>query len=204
MQSRKPQQPINQEHDEVFALIKVKKEKYLANCDKVDGQDQIETTITKQKKKEKIIMILGYSTHVKNGLACKDKWSSIFKIFQKIYDYIASTRHNKEYWAMNIIDKVSFKLPKSFGQGLYDMMVEFLGLRLIFEPPHTKNLVMDNAYQVIKKFNLAPNEVININDDSRSVNEKGQQNFRTNIEKKGCLSIFQLHQFNFVILLGTS
>jgi hypothetical protein len=105
---------------------------------------------------------------------------------------------------MNIIDKVSFKLPKSFGQGLYDMMVEFLGLRLIFEPPHTKNLVMDNAYQVIKKFNLAPNEVININDDSRSVNEKGQQNFRTNIEKKGCLSIFQLHQFNFVILLGTS
>jgi hypothetical protein len=39
------------------------------------------------------------------------------------------------------------------------MMVEFLGLRPIFEPPHTKNLVMDNAYQVIKKFNLARNEV---------------------------------------------
>jgi hypothetical protein len=105
---------------------------------------------------------------------------------------------------MNIIDKVSFNVPKSFRQGLYDMMVEFLGLRPIFEPPHTKNLVMDNAYQVIKKFNLAPNEVININDDSRSVNEKRQQNFRTNIEEKGCLSIFQLHQFSFVILLGTS
>ncbi len=44
--------------------------------------------------------------------------------------------------------------------------------------------MMDNAYQVIKKFNLAPNEIININDDSRSMNEKGQQNFRTNIEEE--------------------
>jgi hypothetical protein len=85
---------------------------------------------------------------------------------------------------MNIIDKVFFNLPKSFRQGLYDMMIEFFGLRPIFELPHTKNLVTDNAYQVIKKFNLAPNEVINVNDDSRFVNKTGQQNFRTNIEKK--------------------
>jgi len=82
------------------------------------------------------------------------------------------------------MDKVSFNFPKTFRQGLYDMMVEFLGLRPIFEPPHTKNLVMDNAYQVIKKFNLAPNEVININDDSKSIHEIGHQNFHTNIEKK--------------------
>ncbi len=126
----------------------------------------------------------GYSTHVKNGLTCKDKWSSIFKNFHKVYDYIASTRHNKEYWAMNIIDRVSFNLPKSFRWGLYDMIVEFLGLRPIFEPPYTKDFMMDNAYQVIKKFNLAPNEIININDDSRSINEKGQQNFCTNIEEE--------------------
>jgi len=67
-----------------------------------------------KRKKEKFIMNSGYSTHVKNGLTCKDKWSSIFKNFHKVYDYIASTRHNKEYWAMNIIDRVSFNLPKSF------------------------------------------------------------------------------------------
>jgi hypothetical protein len=64
------------------------------------------------------------------------------------------------------------------------MIVEFLGLRPIFEPPYTKDFMMDNAYQVIKKFNLAPNEIININDDSRSINEKGQQNFCTNIEEE--------------------
>jgi hypothetical protein len=44
--------------------------------------------------------------------------------------------------------------------------------------------MMGIAYQVIKKFNLTPNEVININDDSGFVNEKGQQNFHTNIEEE--------------------
>jgi hypothetical protein len=60
---------------------------------------------------------------------------------------------------MNITYRVSFNFPKSFKQGLYDMIVEFFGLRPIFERPHTKDLMMDNAYQVIKKFNLARNEV---------------------------------------------
>jgi hypothetical protein len=84
------------------------------------------------------------------------------------------------------------------------MIVEFIGLRPIFEPPHTKDLMMHNAYQVIKKFNLAPNEVININDGSRSVNEKGKKTFIPILKKNGCLSIFQPQQFSFAILLGTS
>jgi hypothetical protein len=84
------------------------------------------------------------------------------------------------------------------------MIVEFIGLSPIFGPPRTKDLMMDNAYQVIKKFNLAPNEVININDDSRSINEKGKKTFIPILKKNGCLGIFQLQQFSFTILLGTS
>jgi hypothetical protein len=45
-----------------------------------------------------IVMVPSFSQHMKNGLACKDKWGSIFKEFKKIFDYMSRTWHNEDYW----------------------------------------------------------------------------------------------------------
>jgi len=44
---------------------------------------------------------------------------------------------------MNIGDKVVIGLPRSFGWGLYEMIVEFIGMRPIFNPPHMWELTDD-------------------------------------------------------------
>ncbi len=43
-------------------------------------------------------MVLGFSQHMKNGFAYKDKWGSILKEFKKIFDYMFRTWHNEDYW----------------------------------------------------------------------------------------------------------
>jgi len=53
------------------------------------------------------------SQHIENGLACKDKWASIFEIFQKIVNYNFEMGNNKDYWLM-------------FSQ--YKVMLHLLGL----------------------------------------------------------------------------
>jgi hypothetical protein len=97
-----------------LVLVKTKKEKHLANLDKLDAQDQFEITIIKWKKMSKYVMSLGSTIHLKNGPMCKDKWCSIFGDSKKIYNYMASTRHNEKYWAMNIANKTSFNLSRTF------------------------------------------------------------------------------------------
>jgi hypothetical protein len=57
------------------------------------------------------------STHLKNGLACKDKWSAIIGKLKNIHDYNARTRNNKDYWNMNAQNKSTFNLPRNFGRG---------------------------------------------------------------------------------------
>jgi hypothetical protein len=59
--------------------------------DKVDLRDQFETTITKWKKIFAVVMNVDLSLHMKNGLACKDKWGSIYGKFKKIFNHISRT-----------------------------------------------------------------------------------------------------------------
>ncbi len=67
--------------------------------------------------------------------------------FKKIYDYMVRTEHNEKYWSMTIVDMVDFNLPKNFDQGMYEMIDEFLGMRLIFNSPHMKNSI-NNACDI--------------------------------------------------------
>jgi hypothetical protein len=59
--------------------LESKKEKHLANLNKLDAQDQFEITIIKWKKMSKYVMNLGSAIHLKNGLMYKGKWCSIFE-----------------------------------------------------------------------------------------------------------------------------
>jgi hypothetical protein len=79
---------------------------------------------------------------------------------------------------MNNVNKFFFNLLKFFRQGLYGLIVEFLATRPIFKPPH-----MDDTNQIYKSCGLTPNEAINIDEDSKSMDEGGLQIWYTNTNK---------------------
>jgi hypothetical protein len=79
---------------------------------------------------------------------------------------------------MNDVNKYFLNLLIFFRQGLYDLIVEFLATRPIFKPPH-----MDDTNQIYKSCGLTPNEAINIDEDSKSMDEGGLQNWYINTNK---------------------
>jgi hypothetical protein len=68
---------------------------------------------------------------------------------------------------MNIGDKVVMGLPRNFGWGLYEMIVEFLGTRPIFNPPHMWDIMDDANCIYTEQSNLTPIDAINLNNDSK-------------------------------------
>jgi hypothetical protein len=56
------------------------------------------------------------------------------------------------------------------------MITRFLNSRPIFNPPHTRDLMMDNANQVNKPSSLTPHKAININNNSKFVDENTNTN----------------------------
>jgi hypothetical protein len=73
-----------------------KKVKHLATFDQVDPWDEFETIIKKCKKIIAFMMNVGYSSHMKNGPTCKDKWGTINNDFKWIFGYMARNMHNEE------------------------------------------------------------------------------------------------------------
>jgi hypothetical protein len=53
LQSRRSREP-NWEHAKVLALVKAKKKEHLTYLDRVDGQDQLETVVSKWKKSQNL------------------------------------------------------------------------------------------------------------------------------------------------------
>jgi hypothetical protein len=68
-----------------------------------------------------------FSTQARNSATCKDKWGVLPRDFKKIYEYKIGTGNNQNYWSMNMEEKLAQGLLRNFGQGLYEMIVEFLG-----------------------------------------------------------------------------
>jgi hypothetical protein len=56
-------------------------------------------------------MNVSLSLHMKNDLAYKDKWGSIFKKFKKKFNHMLGIGQNENYWAMSLQDKISHHLP---------------------------------------------------------------------------------------------
>jgi hypothetical protein len=51
-----------------------------------------------------LMMAFNHSAHVKNMLACKEKWMRLYIMYKQIRDYTIGTRHNKEFWNMFIVN----------------------------------------------------------------------------------------------------
>jgi hypothetical protein len=88
VQSKKTCQP-NWEHGEVLTLVKAKGDEHIANFDIVDRQDKFKTMVTKWNKILAQVMNARCLTHLRNGVACKDKDKSclITKELKEIFDY---------------------------------------------------------------------------------------------------------------------
>jgi hypothetical protein len=69
---------------------------------------------------------------------------------------------------MNFEKKVTQRLLRNFGQGLYKMIANFFGTQPIFNPPQYMWDLIDDANGIYKPFNLTPNDTINLNDDSNA------------------------------------
>ncbi len=132
--------------------------------DKVDLRDQFETIVTKWKKTSTVVMNVNFSLHMRNGLACKDKWGSIYGRFKKISNHISRTSWNENHCDMNVDDKISHHLPWLFNKIHYDLMLEFMGKRPMFRPLYTQNLMQDanNIHHSIRILEPTINEWINM------------------------------------------
>jgi hypothetical protein len=52
-------------------------------------------------------MNAGFSTQMRNGVACKDKWGAIVRDFKQIYDYKLRIGNNQDYWSLSTVEKVA-------------------------------------------------------------------------------------------------
>lgn len=71
----------NWKHTKVTTSVKAKWDE-ITTLDKVD---QFETCITKWKKTYMIVMTVGFSQDMRNGLTCKDRWGANSGEFKKIF-----------------------------------------------------------------------------------------------------------------------
>jgi len=61
-------------------------------------------------------MVTKYSQHIRNDIACKDKWGLIIGVFKKVVDYMSRTSHNQEYWTLSPQEKNCFPYTMNFSQ----------------------------------------------------------------------------------------
>jgi hypothetical protein len=64
------------------------------------------------------------------------------KKVQNINDYNVNTRHNKDYWAMIVQDRIALAFSRNFAYTLNDVVLEFQSSKPIYEPPCMVNLCM--------------------------------------------------------------
>lgn len=85
------------EHEDIFALIVVKKKKHTATLDRVDPRYQFQIALIKWKNIATNVMKEGCFQHTRNGLMYKNKLGAMSGDFKRIFYYIVKTSHNEKY-----------------------------------------------------------------------------------------------------------
>ncbi len=88
---------MNWEHEDIFALIVVKKKKHIATLDRVDPRYQFPTVVIKWKNIGTNVMKEGCFQHTRNGLMSKDKQGAMSGDFKRIFYYIIETSNIEKY-----------------------------------------------------------------------------------------------------------
>ncbi len=66
--------------------------------------------------------------------------------FKNIHDYMQKTKHNEDFWLMNVQDMNAMNLPYLLIRTIYDMMLQFLGNQIIFNPQHVHDIMNKNDH----------------------------------------------------------
>jgi len=163
---KKTRQP-NWEHVEVLTLAKAKGDEHIANFDIVNRWDKFETMVTKWNKISAQVMNARCSTHLRNGVACKDKWGLITKEFKNIFHYKQELDITKitSLWILGtkLLWDCQWILDRASMTWLYNFLAQ---------GPYSTHLVCGTLWKYanciyIKKFSLTPIDAINLNNDSK-------------------------------------
>jgi hypothetical protein len=80
---------------------------------------------------------------MRDGSACKAKWSQIIPDYKRIADFHARTGQNAvDYWELSTSEHITEGLPRSFSHNLYEQIHEWYGFRPQIQPPHTRDLLV--------------------------------------------------------------
>ena len=135
---RRPNWTLN----EMIALVDAKREEFLEELDAIDGRDLMDSEVTKWNRISDKIMASGFSTHFRDGMACKGKWHLILPDYRRVADYHARTGINDEdYWLLTPNELAAEKLPKAFSKEIYVRIHEWFGRRPQIHPPHVRDLL---------------------------------------------------------------
>ena len=135
---RRPNWSLN----EMIALVDAKREEFLEELDTIDRRDLMESEVTKWSRISDKIMAFGFSTHFRDGMACKGKWHLILPDYRRIADYHARTGINDEnYWLLTPNELVLEKLPKAFSKEIYVRIHEWFRRRPQIHPPYVRDLL---------------------------------------------------------------
>ena len=135
---RRPNWSLN----EMIALVDAKREEFLEELDAIDGRDLMDSEVTKWSRISDKIMASGFSTHFRDGMACKGKWHLILPDYRRVADYHARTGLNDEdYWLLTPNELTMEKLPKAFSKEIYVRIHEWFGRRPQIQPPHVRDLL---------------------------------------------------------------
>ena len=73
----------------MIALVDAKRDEYLEELDAIDGCDLMDSEVTKWSRISEKIMSSGFSTHFRDGMACKGKWHLLLPDYRRVADYHA-------------------------------------------------------------------------------------------------------------------
>ena len=135
---RRPNWSLN----EMIALVDAKREEFLEELDAIDGRDLMDSEVTKWSRISDKIMSSGFSTHYRDGMACKGKWHLLLPDYRRVADYHARTGiNNEDYWLLSPNEITAEKLPKAFSKEIYVKIHEWFGRRPQIQPPHVRDLL---------------------------------------------------------------
>jgi hypothetical protein len=81
------------------------------------------------------------NTNVKNGLACKEKWATIYGDYKRIQDYMGVMRQNDHFWSMFATNKLAYLSPVLFNKNIFKIIDSFMSNQPIFQPPHSRDFM---------------------------------------------------------------
>lgn len=139
---RRKERDPNWSKDEILALVEAKRLEHLEEMEVIDARDLMSTDVTKWGKIAREVNAITGGGVVREGPACKHKWTSTMADFKRIADYHKGTGRNaEEYFLITYADRRKENLPRSFFKEVYANMYEFFMSRPIMNPPHHRDLL---------------------------------------------------------------